>query len=73
MKIEAGTRYIITRTDSKTGITEEFSATVEWVEDKGDHYYIGYKPDDIRIGRFGALKLKKHGQYRAVNHTFRTA
>lgn len=70
MKIEAGVRYIVTRTNSNTETTEEFVVTVTWIEDRGNYYYIGYKPDDIRFGMFGAIKLKKHGQYKVINHTF---
>ena len=65
-------RYEITRETSK-GDVRRFTATIDWVEDRGDFFYIGYTPDDFRICRFGALKVKKNGKYKAINYSFKRA
>ncbi len=67
--IETGKRYEITK--HSPGGTETFTATVNWIEDKGDSWYIGYTPDDFRICRWGCLHKKKEGRYKAINYDFR--
>lgn len=66
--VEAGKRYIVIRETEKE--VRRFTAMITWVEDRGDFWYIGYKPDDIRVCRFGTLKVKKVGKYKAVNYSF---
>ncbi len=72
MKIEAGKHYTITRNGRGTD-ERSFTATVNWVEDRGDFWYIGYTPDDFRICRWGCCKVKKSGQYKAINYRFEEA
>ena len=67
--LEAGKRYIVT--DTRNGkVARQFTAIVNWVEDRGDFWYIGFTPDDFRICRFGLTKVKKQGRYKAINYTF---
>ncbi|KAB0577212.1 hypothetical protein EI53_01234 [Fusobacterium naviforme] len=66
--LEAGKRYMVTRETSST--VKRFPATVNWIEDRGNFWYIGYEPDDFRICRWGTCKVKKQGQYKAINYTF---
>lgn len=67
--IETGKKYEITR-HSPWG-TETFIATINWIEDKGDSWYIGYAPDDIRVCRWGCFHIKKEGIYEKINYTLR--
>ncbi len=67
--IEAGKRYEMTRMAKNT--VTRFLATITSVEDKGDFWYIGYRPDDFRICRFGYCKVKKEGLFGAVNYSFK--
>ena len=67
--VEAGKRYVITR-EASSGCVKRFPAVINWVEDRGDFWYIGYTPDDFRICRWGTLKVKKQGKYKAVNYSF---
>lgn len=67
--LEAGKRYIVTET-RRGQVKRQFPAVVNWVEDRGDFWYIGYAPDDWRICQFGAIKVKKQGLYKAINYTF---
>lgn len=67
--LEAGKRYIVTET-RRGQVERRFTAVVNWVEDRGDFWYIGYTPDDFRHGRFGALRVKKQGLYKVINYTF---
>ena len=66
--IKAGKKYRMIRETAKT--VTRFIATVTSVEDKGDHWYIGYTPDDFRVCRWGYCKVKKEGQYKAINYRF---
>ena len=64
--IEAGKRYIFRKL--RYGEVEQtFTGTVTGVEDRGDYLYIGYKPDNFRICRFGYFRIKKEGQYKVIN------
>lgn len=72
MNIEAGKRYTMTR-NVRGAYDRSFKVTVDWVEDRGDYWYIGYTPDDFRICRWGCCKVKKHGQFKTVNYTFEAA
>ena len=65
--IEVGRRYEITRKTATA--VKRFTARVTSVEDRGDSWYIGYKPDDIRVCRWGYLKVRKTGQYRSINYS----
>jgi hypothetical protein len=69
--LEAGKMYNVEKTNKKTGRSVNFTATINWVEDRGDYWYIGYKPADIRICRFGACRVKKSGEYAAINFKFK--
>ena len=64
--VKAGKKYRMIRETAKT--VTRFIATVTSVEDKGDHWYIGYTPDDFRVCRWGFCKVKKEGQYKAINY-----
>ena len=37
------------------------------IEDRGDHLYIGYTPNNIGVCRSGYFKLYKDGKDRAVS------
>lgn len=67
--VQAGKRYLVTREDLNT--VRRFTARVNWVEDRGDFWYIGYEPDDKRVCQFGAVKVKKVGQFRRINYSFK--
>ena len=69
--VQAGRRYEMTHTNNKQGTQKRFTATVTSVEDRGDFYYVGYKPDNIRVCRFGYCRVKKNGRYNAVNYDFK--
>lgn len=70
--LEAGKRYTVTET--RCGQVERrFTARVDWIKDRGDHWHIGYTPDDYNVCRFGAVKVKKQGKYKVINYTFTTA
>lgn len=68
-----GTSYKFVKTYSSgpnAGRIDNFVAKVTNVEDRGDFYYVGYRPQDVNRGRFGFLRVKKVGNYRAINYTF---
>ncbi len=67
MKIEAGKRYMITRDEKGTII--RFTATVTSVDERDEYFYVGYTPDDFRMGRWGYAKIKKEGRYKYFNTT----
>lgn len=66
--IEAGKRYMVVRTKGRD--ISRFAARINWVEDRGDTYYIGYTPDDIRVCRWGCCSVKKNGKFKAINYSF---
>ena len=66
--IEAGKKYKVTREAVST--VTRFLATVTSIEDRGDFWYIGYKPDDFRVCRWGYCRVRKEGQYKALNYRF---
>lgn len=68
MNVQAGKRYTLIK-ETKQTVTN-FKVTVNWVEDRGDFFYIGYTPDDFRICRWGTCKIKKNGKYKAINYKF---
>lgn len=72
MNIEAGKRYTMIRNVRGTD-ERAFEVTVNWVEDRGDFWYIGYEPVIHRICMWGCCKVKKHGQYKTVNYRFQAA
>lgn len=73
LNVETGHTYLM--------VTNRFGADVESrlvkvtsVEDRGDFYYIGYRPlNGFSNLSFGYAKVKKNGSYRAVNHRFQAA
>ena len=50
-----------------TGEQKHFYGIITSIEDRGDYLYIGFKPNDIRICRFGYFKLYKDCKDRAVS------
>ena len=67
---EVGKRYEFTKI--RAGKAEQvFTAKVTNIEDRGDFWYIGYTPDDFRVCRWGYLKIKKEGQFKAINYTLK--
>lgn len=69
--IEAGKKYIIT--EKIKDKIRMFSARINYVEDRGEYFYIGYTPDDFIHGRFGAFRYYKDGQERPVMHYIQKA
>lgn len=72
-ELVVGTSYKFVKTYSagpNAGRIDNFVAEVTLVEDRGDCYYVGYRPQDLNYGRFGYLSVKKVGKYRAINYTF---
>ena len=53
-------------TNRTTGENEHFFGIVTSIEDRGDHLYIGFTPNDIRVCRFGYFKLFKKANSNAV-------
>lgn len=68
--LKIGKHYIMTQVHSKDGIQSQFKAKIDSVDDCGDYWYVGYQPEDIKYGRFGFCKVKKNGQYKALNWQF---
>lgn len=72
--LEVGKRYTFIKEKAMPELAEititRFVARVNWIEDRGDFWYIGYTPDDFRVCRFGALKVKKDGKFKSVNYRF---
>ena len=67
--IRAGKIYQITKIVNNS-MAARFMAEVTSVEDCGDHWYIGYKPTDFaKACRWGFLKIKKEGRYKAINYS----
>ena len=66
--IKAGQRYMVTREDKST--VRKFAVVVNWIEDRGEYWYVGYTPDDFRICRWGCCKVKKQGKYERINYSF---
>lgn len=68
--VEAGKKYKAVKQNFKTLEETAFIVTVNWVEDRGDYWYIGYEPDEKRICQFGACKVRKEGRYKVINWRF---
>ena len=68
-KLVAGRRYLMTYENKKQGEKKKFTARINWIEDRGEFWYIGYSPDTMDAV-WGACKVKKEGKYNAVNVTF---
>lgn len=54
-------RYMLVRENKKDGTVERFPVKINWIEDRGDFWYVGYTPEDLTNCRFGAEKVKKAG------------
>lgn len=77
--VEVGRLYQVTKVYSKecknnpnAGKTITFKAVIDWVEDLGDVWRIGYTPTNSPnyICKFGNVKVKKSGSYRCINTYF---
>lgn len=79
--VEAGKHYKVTVTAIPGcayakfhGTEKKFTAVVNWVEDRGDRWYIGFEPDTwqgrLHICQWGTCSVLKQGQHKAINYTF---
>lgn len=70
--LKAGKWYKVRRENKRTGEELIFTAMVTWLEDRGDHYYVGLSPkyEWNRPFTFAGVKVKKAGEYGAINHYF---
>ena len=59
IQVEEGKRYEFVQRQ-KTGVTV-FTARVTSIEDRRNFKYVGFKPDDIRIGRWGFTRVYPDG------------
>lgn len=39
--------------------TKAFKATINWIDDRGDYWYVGYRPVEYGICEFGTFKVHK--------------
>lgn len=68
--LKIGKSYTMTQVHSTDGIQSQFVAIIDSVDDRGDYWYIGYRPNDFKYGRFGFAKVKKNGQFKTLNWRF---
>ena len=62
LRVREGKRYEFLQR-SKVGI-QRFTAMVTSVEDRISYQYVGFTPDDFRIGRWGFTRVYPDGPHR---------
>lgn len=61
-QVREGKRYEFLQRE-KYGI-RRFTARVTSVEDRNSYQYVGFTPDDFRIGRWGFTRVYPDGSYK---------